>query len=46
MEYKELEDICKNAIKNNLCFRMQFTLKIQILKEQMNVNMQKSQYRK
>lgn len=37
MEYKELEDVCKNAIKNNLCFRMQFTLKIQNFEDKLSV---------
>lgn len=37
MEYKELKGVCKNAISNGLCFRMQLTLKIQISQDKQNV---------
>ena len=37
MEYKELKGVCKNAISNGLCFRMQLTLKIRILQDKQNV---------
>ena len=33
MEYKELKGVCKNAISNGLCFRMQLTLKIHTLQD-------------